>query len=83
MAASASASLRKRKSNEHQPGGRKPAHNQQRNQIMTFTSYTSLSEATAHLAEILAHQETLLDPELKLVVMVTTFVPLTTLVVIV
>jgi hypothetical protein len=30
---------------------------------MTFISNTSLPEITAHLAEVLAHQETLLDPE--------------------
>ena len=30
---------------------------------MTTSSHTSLCEITAHLAGVLAHQETLLDPE--------------------
>ena len=30
---------------------------------MTTSTHTSLGEITAHLAGVLAHQETLLDPE--------------------
>jgi hypothetical protein len=30
---------------------------------MTLTHYASLAEATAHLAVLLGHQETVLDPD--------------------